>query len=337
MSTLKKPRLLTGDRPTGKLHLGHCFGSLQSRVALQEQHQNFILIADVQALTDHFHRPEQVSENVLEVLKDNLAVGLKEEHCTFVLQSQVPEIAELTVFFSNLVTLSRLQQNPTVRHEIRQKQALFGESVTYGFLGYPISQAADLAAFQAEVVPVGEDQLPILEQTRELIRTFHRYYGEVFPEPQALLGQHRRIKGLDGQQKMGKSLGNAIHLADSAEVTQQKVMGAVTDPQKIRKNDPGHPEVCTVYTYHALFQPENLGQVHQECTQGQRGCVSCKKELSEKINVHLQPLREKRSALNEKHPELTAMLLDHTETARVTSRATLQKVRQGMRLMVKTE
>lgn len=205
--------LLTGDRPTGPLHLGHYFGSLLNRVQLQHTHHSFILIADVQALTDHFERPERVQASVLEVLRDNLAVGLDPEKCTFVLQSLVPEIAELTVFFSNLVTLSRLQQNPTVRHEVQQKQQLFGSSVTYGFLGYPISQAADITVFQADVVPVGEDQLPMIEQTRELVRKFNRHYGEVLKEPSALLSPHSRIKGLDGNQKMGKSLGNALYLS----------------------------------------------------------------------------------------------------------------------------
>ncbi|GGJ18278.1 tryptophan--tRNA ligase [Deinococcus roseus] len=333
---MNAPHLLTGDRPTGRLHLGHYFGSLQSRVTLQNTHHSFILIADVQALTDHFHHPEKVSENVLEVLKDNLAVGLSPEKCTFVLQSQVPEIAELTVFFSNLVTLGRLQQNPTVRHEIRQKQALFGESVTYGFLGYPISQAADITAFQAEVVPVGEDQLPIIEQTRELVRSFNRYYGEVLREPRALLAEHPRIRGLDGQQKMGKSLGNAIHLADPEADTRQKIMQAITDPQKARKNDPGRPEVCTVYTYHRLFQPEHLGTVYQECSTGSRGCVQCKQELAFCVNQHLAPIREVRQELQHQDAQLSEMLLDHTEQARVTSKATLQAVRKGMRLLFKT-
>ncbi|GEM44866.1 tryptophan--tRNA ligase [Deinococcus cellulosilyticus] len=329
-----QPKLLTGDRPTGRLHLGHFFGSLQSRVHLQDQHHSFILIADVQALTDNFHHPEKVSQNVLEVLKDNLAVGLSPEKCTFVLQSQVPEIAELTVFFSNLVTVSRLQQNPTVRHEIRQKQALFGESVTYGFLGYPISQAADITVFQAEVVPVGEDQLPIIEQTRELVRTFNRHYGEVLKEPRALLSSHSRIKGLDGQQKMGKSLGNAIFLADSSADTEKKVMQAVTDPHKIRKNDPGRPDICTVYTYHALFQPDHLQTVYQECNSGTRGCVMCKRELAACINAALQPIREHRSQLDEQESTLIEMLLDHTEVARSTSRETLKATRKGMHLLL---
>lgn len=329
-----QPRLLTGDRPTGRLHLGHYFGSLQSRVHLQDSHHSFILIADVQALTDNFDHPEKVSQHVLEVLKDNLAVGLSAEKCTFVLQSLIPEIAELTVFFSNLVTVSRLQQNPTVRHEIRQKQALFGESVTYGFLGYPISQAADITVFQAEVVPVGEDQLPIIEQTRELVRTFNRHYGEVLREPRAILSSHSRIKGLDGQQKMGKSLGNAIHLADTAAVTEQKVMQAVTDPQKLRKNDPGRPDLCTVYTYHALFQPDRLQTVHQECTSGARGCVMCKRELASSVNHTLQPIREKRRHLDGQEEMLTTLLLDQTESARKTSKATLQEVRKGMRLLL---
>ena len=207
---MKKERILTGDRPTGKLHIGHYFGSLQNRVKMQDEYDTFVLVADVQALTDNFNNPEKVEKNVKEIVMDNLAVGIDPNKTTIVLQSMIPEIAELTVFYSNLVTVSRLQRNPTVKTEIAQKKELFGESVTYGFLGYPVSQAADITAFEGKVVPVGEDQLPLIEQTREIVRKFNSIYGETLVEPKAALSEHKRIKGLDGNEKMGKSLGNAI-------------------------------------------------------------------------------------------------------------------------------
>ena len=205
-----KKRIVTGDRPTGKLHIGHYFGSLQNRVKMQEEYETYILVADVQALTDNFNNPEKVKQNVKEIVMDNLAVGVDPEKATIYLQSMIPEIPELTLYYSNLVNVSRLQRNPTVKTEIAQKRELFGESVTYGFLGYPVNQAADITAFEATTVPVGEDQLPLIEQTREIVRKFNSIYGETLVEPQAVLSQNKRIKGLDGNEKMGKSLGNAI-------------------------------------------------------------------------------------------------------------------------------
>ena len=232
-----KKRSLTGDRPTGRLHIGHYFGSLQNRVKMQEDDsiERFVMIADVQALTDNFNNPQKVRDNVYQVLLDYLSVGIDPEKTTIFLQSMVPELAELTVYYSNLVTIARLERNPTVKTEIAQKKDVFGESVTYGFLGYPVSQAADITAFEGELVPVGEDQLPLIEQCREIVRKFNSIYGETLKEPQAVLSSNKRIKGLDGNEKMGKSLGNAIYLSDSEEEITKKVMGAVTDPGRIRK------------------------------------------------------------------------------------------------------
>ena len=209
--------ILTGDRPTGKLHIGHYFGSLKNRVKLQNEYETYIEVADIQALTDNFSNPEKVKNNVEQIVMDQLAVGIDPEKSTIFLQSMIPEIAELTVFYSNLVTIARLQRNPTVKTEISQKKELFGESVTYGFLGYPISQAADITAFNANIIPVGEDQLPLIEQCREIVRKFNSIYGETLREPQAYIGENKRIKGLDGNEKMGKSLGNAIYLSDPEE------------------------------------------------------------------------------------------------------------------------
>ena len=250
-----KKRSLTGDRPTGKLHIGHYFGSLQSRVKMQEDDslERFIMIADVQALTDNFNNPQKVRDNVYQVLIDYLSVGIDPEKTTIFLQSMVPELAELTVYYSNLVTIARLERNPTVKTELAQKKDVFGESVTYGFLGYPISQAADITAFEGELVPVGEDQLPLLEQCREIVRKFNSIYGETLKEPKAVLSANKRIKGLDGNDKMGKSLGNAIYLSDSEEEITRKVMSAVTDPKRIKKDDLGNPDVCMVAYYHNLF------------------------------------------------------------------------------------
>ena len=331
-----KKRVLTGDRPTGKLHIGHYFGSLKTRLELQDDPNNemFILIADVQALTDNFNNPEKVRKNVREVAMDYLSVGIDPKKTTIYIQSMIPETAELTVYYSNLVTISRLERNPTVKTEIAQKRDIFGESVTYGFLGYPVSQAADITTFEGELVPVGEDQLPLIEQCREIVRKFNSIYGEgTLKEPQAVLSKAKRIKGLDGNEKMGKSLGNAIYLSDSEEEITRKVNGALTDPARIKKDDPGHPEVCMVAYYHNLFtSPEDVKTVCEECKAGKRGCVACKKQLAQNIIEALRPIREKR-AYYEAHPEeVDAILKDGTERARKVAKETMKKVKKAMML-----
>ena len=331
-----KRRVLTGDRPTGKLHIGHYFGSLKTRLELQDDPNNdmFILIADVQALTDNFNNPEKVRKNVREVAMDYLSVGIDPKKTTIYIQSMIPETAELTVYYSNLVTIARLERNPTVKTEIAQKKDIFGESVTYGFLGYPVSQAADITTFDGELVPVGEDQLPLIEQCREIVRKFNSIYGEgTLKEPQAVLSKTKRIKGLDGNEKMGKSLGNAIYLSDSEEEITKKVKGALTDPARIKKDDPGHPEVCMVAYYHNLFtKPEDTKIVCEECRAGSRGCVACKKQLAQNIIETLRPIREKR-AYYEAHPEeVDAILKDGTERARKVAKDTMKKVKKAMML-----
>ena len=249
-----KQIMLTGDRPTGRLHIGHYLGSLVNRVKMQDEYDEcYILVADVQALTDNFNNPEKVRKNVREVVMDYLSVGIDPNKATIYLQSMIPEVAELTVYYSNLVTIARLERNPTVKTEIAQKRAIFGESVTYGFLGYPVSQAADITAFDATVIPTGEDQEPLIEQCREIVRKFNSIYGEVLREPKVVLSENKRIKGLDGNEKMGKSLGNAIYLSDTEEEVNKKVMSAVTDPNRIRKDDKGNPDICMVAYYHNLF------------------------------------------------------------------------------------
>ncbi len=329
-----KKRSLTGDRPTGRLHIGHYFGSLQSRVKMQEDDsiERFVMIADVQALTDNFNNPQKVRDNVYQVLLDYLSVGIDPEKTTIFLQSMIPELAELTVYYSNLVTLARLERNPTVKTEIAQKKDLFGESVTYGFLGYPVSQAADITAFEGELVPVGEDQLPLIEQCREIVRKFNSIYGETLKEPKAVLSSNKRIKGLDGNEKMGKSLGNAIYLSDSEEEITKKVMGAVTDPGRIRKDDLGNPDVCMVAYYHGLFSKDEVEKICEECRAGKRGCVDCKKQLAKNIIEALRPIREKRKYYEERPELLEKILKDGTKKAQEIAKETMRKVKESMKL-----
>lgn len=331
-----KKTILTGLRPTGNLHLGHYFGAGQNYVRLQDDYDFFLEIADVQALTDNFDNPDKVRKNVFEITKDLLAIGLDPKKVNFFIQSQIPEIAELTVFYSNLVTVARLQRNPTVKTEISQKKELFGnsgESITYGFLGYPVSQAADITAFDGEVVPVGDDQLPLLEQCREIVRKFNSIYGDVLKEPQQVLSKTTRVKGLDGNEKMGKSLGNAIYLVDDEETIRTKVMGAVTDPNKIKKDDPANPDVCMVYYYHKLVNnEENINTVCNECKAGARGCVQCKKELIEAMKEFLKPIQERRKFYEENPEEVRKVLEDGTKAARERAINKMAEVKKAMKI-----
>ncbi len=327
--------ILTGIRPTGNLHLGHLFGACENYLKLQDEYDFYLEIADVQALTDNFNNPEKVRTNLYEITIDLLSTGLDPNKVHFFIQSKIPEIAELTVFYSNLVTVARLQRNPTVKTEISQKKELFGnngESITYGFLGYPVSQAADITCFDGEIVPVGEDQLPLLEQCREIVRKFNSIYGETLKEPTPILSNTKRVKGLDGNEKMGKSLGNAIFLVDDLETITKKVMNAVTDPSKIKKDDPANPDVCMVYYYHNLVNKNNLNTVCSECKRGQRGCVACKKELIEKMMEFLQPIKEKRKYY-ENNPELVEKILDEgTNQARNKATEQMKKIKHAMKI-----
>lgn len=330
----KSKRILTGDRPTGNMHIGHYFGSLLSRVDLQDKFDTYILIADVQALTDNFNNPEKVRKNVNEILLDQLSVGIDPNKATFFVQSMIPEIPELTIYYSNLVTMARLERNPTIKTEIAAKKELFGESVTYGFIGYPVSQAADITAFKGEIVPVGDDQLPLVEQAREIVRKFNSIYGEgVLKEPVAVISKNSRIRGLDGGVKMGKSLGNALYLVDTPEIVKEKVMLAKTDPARIKKDDPGHPEVCAVYYYHNLFtDKEECNNICAECKAGKRGCVACKRQLIDSINKTLDPIREKRAYYEARPNEVKEILFSGTDRARMTAKETLREVKKAMML-----
>ncbi|MGN1355345.1 MAG: tryptophan--tRNA ligase [Bacilli bacterium] len=328
--------ILTGLRPTGNLHLGHYFGACQNWVKMQNDYDFYLEIADVQALTDNFNNPDKVRTNVFEITKDLLALGLDPNKVNFFIQSKIPEIAELTIFYSNLVTVARLERNPTVKTEIAQKKSLFGnngESITYGFLGYPVSQAADITAFDGECVPVGDDQIPLIEQCREIVRKFNSIYGETLREPEQVLSNNPRIKGLDGNEKMGKSLGNAIYLIDSDEVIKEKVMGALTDTTKIKKDDTANPDVCMVYYYHKLVNsPENVKKVCSECKKGERGCVQCKKELIAAMNEFLKPIREKRKYYDEHPEEVSEILNKGTEIARERAKKQITKVKKAMKI-----
>jgi tryptophanyl-tRNA synthetase len=288
---LTRKKILTGDRPTGPLHLGHLVGSLQNRLKLQDDYDCYFIIADYQALTDHLKETELVEKHTTEIVLDWLSVGLSPEKSTFFIQSRVLEIAELTMYFSMLVTLARLQRNPTVKEEIKTSGI---PRISYGFLGYPVSQAADILIVRAQLIPVGEDQLPHIEQTREIARTFNGLFKDIFPIPEGLVGTIPRLPGLDGQ-KMGKSANNAIYLKDSPAKIKNKINSAITDPERIRATDPGHPETCNIYQYHIAFNQGNVSEIEQSCRHGKIGCVTCKKDITERIIEYLSPIQEKRA------------------------------------------
>ena len=331
---MEKKTILTGIRPTGNLHLGHYFGTVTNWVKLQNEYETFIEIADVQALTDNFNNPEKVRKNVRELILDLLASGIDREKASIFIQSKIPQIAELTVYYSNLVTIASLERNPTIKTEIAQKKELFGnngESITYGFLGYPVSQAADITALDGEVIPVGDDQIPLIEQTREIVRKFNSIYGETLKEPEYMLSKTTRIKGLDGNEKMGKSLGNAIYLVDSEEEITKKVMGALTDTNKIKKDDKANPDVCMVYYYHKLVN-DDVKTVCEECKNGLRGCVLCKKELINKLNEYLKEFKTRRKYY-EDNPELVEEIIkEGTEKALTKAEETIKKVKESMKI-----
>lgn len=332
MQTQKKI-ILTGDRPTGQLHLGHYIGSLKNRVALQHEYNQFIMVADVQALTDNAKNPEKIRNNILETAIDNIAVGVDPAISTYFIQSLVPEIAELTVFYLNLVTVARLQRNPTVKDEIKQKG--MGGEVPAGFLCYPVSQAADITIFNAHVVPVGQDQVPVIEQTIELVRRFNSIYGDVFVEPQALVPQGcARLPGIDGQAKMGKTLGNAIYFNDASDEIHKKVMNMYTDPGHIHVNDPGKVEGNVVFTYLDIFDPHTaeVEELKAHYRRGGLGDVVIKKRLSEILQNLIAPIRQRRQELAKDRTMVFEILRKGTEKARAIARQTMAKVRSAMKI-----
>ncbi|MDU6880453.1 tryptophan--tRNA ligase [Finegoldia magna] len=337
--------ILTGDRPTGKLHLGHYVGSLKNRVIMQNKgdfDKMYVMIADAQALTDNFNNPDKVRDNIIEVALDYLSCGIDPNKVTIFVQSHVEQLTELMFYYMNLVTLSRLERNPTVKAEIKQKE--FGASIPVGFLTYPISQAADITLFNANIVPVGEDQLPMLEQTREIVRTFNNYYSEVLVEPKAVIPDNKicsRLPGLDGKAKMSKSLGNCIYLSDSEKDVKSKVMSMFTDPNHIQITDPGKVEGNTVFTYldafctdddFSEFLPDykNLDELKDHYRRGGLGDVKIKKFLNNILQKELSPIREKRQHYEQNIPEIFDMLLKGSEDAREVGAETLKKVKAAM-------
>lgn len=339
--------ILTGDRPTGKLHLGHYIGSLRRRVQLQNEgdyDRMFVFMADVQALTDNADNPEKIRQNIIEVALDYLAAGLDPDKCTLFIQSQIPELAELTTYLMNLITVSRVQRNPTVKTEIKMRN--FEANIPLGFFCYPVSQAADIAMFKATTVPAGEDQEPMLEVTRELVRRFNQIYADVLVEPNILLPENataRRLPGTDGKEKMSKSLGNCIYLSDSPEEVWQKVRSMFTDPDHLRVEDPGKVEGNAVFTYLDAFSTDDdfaqywpeyscLDELKEHYCRGGLGDMKCKKFLNTIINNMLEPMRQRRREFEKDIPEIYNILRRGTEQAREVAAQTMSEVRHAMRI-----
>lgn len=339
--------ILTGDRPTGRLHVGHYVGSLRRRVELQnagDYDKMFVFLADVQALTDNADNPEKIRQNIIEVALDYLAAGLDPEKCTIFIQSQIPELAELTTYLMNLVTVSRLQRNPTVKTEIKMRN--FEANIPVGFFCYPVSQAADITLFKANVVPAGEDQKPMIEQTCELVRRFNATYSDVLVEPHIMLPTNQsclRLPGTDGKAKMSKSLGNCIYLSDTPEDVWQSVRSMFTDPDHLRVDDPGKVEGNCVFTYldafctdedFANFLPEykNLCELKEHYQRGGLGDMKCKKLLNAVLNDRLEPMRQRRKELQQDIPEVYNILKKGTEQAREVAARTMDEVRHAMRI-----
>ncbi len=323
--------ILTGDRPSGRLHLGHYVGSLMSRVKLQNEFKQYIMIADVQALTDNFDNPSKIRNSVYELVHDYLAVGIDPEKTTIFIQSQIPEITELTIYYLNLVTLSRLERNPTVKAEIRQKG--YGSNIPAGFLCYPINQAADITIFQAELVPVGNDQIPMIEQTNEIVRKFNKIYNtDCLKEAQPYLSNTPRLIGVDGQAKASKSLGNAIFLSDEPDVIKQKVFSMFTDPNHIHASDRGQVEGNVVFTYLDAFHPNKaeVEELKQKYQRGGLGDVVIKNILNETLQTMLEPIREKRKSLNREY--IDNVLREGILAAKSRAMQTIALVRDAMHL-----
>lgn len=342
-----KKIILTGDRPTGRLHVGHYVGSLKERVSLQnsgEYDEVYIMVADAQALTDNADNPEKVRQNVMQVALDYLSCGIDPTKSNIFIQSMIPELAELTVYYMNLVTVSRVQRNPTVKAEIKQKN--FETSLPLGFFCYPVSQASDITAFKATTVPAGEDQMPMIEQCCEIVRKFNEVYGEILVEPKIVLPTNKsclRLPGIDGKAKMSKSLGNCIYLSDTEEDTKKKVMSMFTDPTHLRREDPGHVEGNPVFTYldafckdeyFAEYLPDykNLDELKAHYQRGGLGDMVVKKFLNNVIQTELRPIRERRNDWEKRLPDVYEILKQGTAKARETAAQTLSEVKHAMRI-----
>jgi tryptophanyl-tRNA synthetase len=322
--------ILSGMRPTGKLHLGNYVGVLANWVKLQDEYQCYFEVADWHALTTGYETTSGIVDDGLEVVIDWLAAGIDPGRSAVFVQSDIKEHAELHLLLSMLITTARLERNPTLKEQVRDLD--LGENITYGHLGYPVLQAADILTYRAHAVPVGEDQLPHLEITREIARRFNTLYEEVFPVPEPLLTRFARLPGLDGK-RMSKSMGNVILLSDAPDVIAKKVRTAITDPEKIRMGDPGHPDICNVFAYHMRFNPGAVSEIEDDCRSGKLGCVACKSTCAKVIAEYLSPMRERRSEIEQDQARVQGILGDGAERAREAAGSTLELVRKAMRLV----
>ncbi len=325
---MTKKRILSGMRPTGKLHLGHYVGALENWVKLQDEYQNFHLIADYHVLTTSLDTNE-IYQNSIDMLIDWLACGLDPSKSPMFRQSQIKQHTELHLIFSMLITTNRLERNPTVKDQIRDLNI---ENVIYGHLGYPVLQTADILLYKGNAVPVGEDQVPHIEISREIARRFNNQYGEVFPEPEPLLTKFSRLAGLDGNAKMSKSLGNTILLSDDVETVKQRMKKAAIDPNKIKKETPGNPDVCTVFSYHKKFNVENINEIESDCRNGAIGCFDCKMKCAAKISSFLEPIIEKRKYYENRIDEVKNILHDGELKGRKVAEETMNEVHLNMKL-----
>jgi tryptophanyl-tRNA synthetase len=326
---MKQKTILSGMRPTGRLHLGNYVGVLANWVKLQEEYQCYFEVADWHVLTTGYEETSGIREDGLQVVTDWLAAGIDPERSAVFIQSENKDHAELHLLFSMLITVARLERNPTVKEQVRDLD--MGENITYGHLGYPVLQAADILVYRATAVPIGEDQLPHLEIARELARRFNGLYGEVFPVPEPLLTRFARLPGLDGK-RMSKSLGNVILLSDSPDEILNKVKTAITDPQKVRMGDPGHPEICSVFAYQRRFDPDRVPDIEKDCRSGKLGCVECKKRAAQAIASYLEPVRERRARIENDKGYVTEVLSSGAGRARERTAVTMERVRQAMNL-----
>lgn len=324
-----KKRILSGNRPTGYLHLGNYVGALKNWVELQDRYECFFMVADWHALTSNYADPAQLDDYTAEMILDWLSVGLDPEQSTLFIQSQVKQHAELNLLLSFITPLPWLERCPTYKDQIK---ALSNKDLgTHGFLGYPVLQAADIIIYKADVVPVGEDQVPHVEMCRELVRRFNHFYTDVFPEPQHLLSPVPKMLGVDGR-KMSKSYDNCIYLKDSRPTAAKKISRMVTDPARVKRSDPGHPEVCSVFDYHKIFNAEEVPQIETDCRNATLGCVDCKKNLAEKVNTILDPFREKRAQLERKPEEVKEIMKEGTRRAQAEAEGVMREVRAAMHL-----
>lgn len=325
---MNKKRILSGMRPTGKLHIGHYVGALENWVKLQDEYQNFHLIADYHVLTTQLDT-ENIYSDSINMLIDWLASGLDPKKSPMFRQSKIKEHTELNLLLGMLITVNRLERNPTLKDQIRDLNI---ENVVFGHLGYPVLQAADILLYKGNAVPVGEDQIPHIEISREIARKFNNQYGKVFPEPEPLLSEFARLPGLDGNAKMSKSLNNTILLSDSPEIVKSKLKKAVTDPQKVRKGDPGNPDICLVFSYHKKFNPMEIPEIDADCRSGALGCFDCKMNCASKISNFLTPIREKQNYYEQRIDEVLDILHDGERRAKITAEETMTEVRNKMKL-----